>query len=120
VSLADALIRVFVDFNVLIEGLFAPWSASRAILILARARVFRLVLSPYVETEVGRALLARLARDPEAGSRLIDDYSLALQLPTPERTGQITREEFQAHRRLIHTATTCRCSSRRSKRSPIG
>jgi predicted nucleic acid-binding protein len=31
------VLRVFVDSNVLIEGLFAPWSASRAILILARA-----------------------------------------------------------------------------------
>lgn len=47
--------RVFPDSNVLIEGLFAPWSASRAILILARARLFRLVLSPYVETETVHA-----------------------------------------------------------------
>jgi predicted nucleic acid-binding protein len=51
-------IRVFVDSNVLIEGLFAPWSSARAILILARASAFRLVLSPYVEVEVERALLA--------------------------------------------------------------
>lgn len=38
--------RVFPDSNVLIEGLFAPWSVSRALLILARAQAFRLVLSP--------------------------------------------------------------------------
>ncbi|HWP43604.1 MAG TPA: PIN domain-containing protein [Blastocatellia bacterium] len=94
-------IRVFVDSNVLIEGLFAPWSASRAILILARAGVFRLLLSPYVEAEVERALLNRLSREPEEGSRLIEDYDLALRLLAPERTPRITREEFNAHRALI-------------------
>jgi predicted nucleic acid-binding protein len=98
---SGGVLRVFVDSNVLIEGLFAPWSASRAILILARAGVFRLVLSPYVEAEVERALLKRLARDSEEGSRLIDDYALALKLLAPERTERITREEFDSHRSLI-------------------
>lgn len=93
--------RVFVDSNVIIEGLFAPWSAPRAILILARARLFRIVLSPYVEMEVERALLARLGRDEREGSRLIDDYALALELLEPERLDRISREEFDAHRGLI-------------------
>jgi len=101
VSAPTGPIRVFVDSNVLIEGLFAPWSDARAILILARVGVFRLVLSPYVEAEVERALLNRLARNPEEGSRLIDDYALTLQLLAPERTGRITRDEFDAHRSLI-------------------
>jgi len=94
-------LRVFPDSNVLIEGLFAPWSASRAILILARARAFRLVLSPYVEAEVERALLNRLTGDPSEGARLIDDYALALTLLTPERVDRITGEELQAHRTSI-------------------
>lgn len=95
-------VRVFPDSNVLVEGLFAPWSASRAILILARAELFRLVLSPYVEEEVERALLKVLAKDEAEGTRLIDDYGLALKLLAPERTGRrITREEFDAHRHLI-------------------
>ena len=93
--------RVFPDSNVLVEGLFAPWSASRAILILARARLFQLVLSPYVETEVERALLNRLARDAAEGTRLIDDYALALALLAPERTERISPEEFAAHRAFI-------------------
>jgi predicted nucleic acid-binding protein len=100
-NLAAMRLRVFPDSNVLIEGLFAPWSASRAILILARARAFRLVLSPYVEAEVERALLNRLARDPAEGSRLIDDYALALTLLAPERVDRITREELEAHRTSI-------------------
>jgi predicted nucleic acid-binding protein len=93
--------RVFADSNVLVEGLFSPWSASRAILILARVRLFRLVLSPYVEKEVERALLRRLDIDYEAGSRLIDDYALAMQLLDPERLDRITKAEFDAHRHLI-------------------
>jgi predicted nucleic acid-binding protein len=94
-------LRVFPDSNVLIEGLFAPWSASRAILILARLHSFRLVLSPYVEAEVERALLNRLARDPADGARLIDDYGLALTLLAPERVDRISREELAAHRTFI-------------------
>ena len=57
-SLANPAPRVFPDSNVLVEGLFSPWSVSRAILIMARAKLFSLVLSPYVEKEVERALLA--------------------------------------------------------------
>ncbi len=94
-------VRVFPDSNILVEGLFAPWSASRAILILARAGVFRLVLSPYVEEEVERALLKVLARDEAEGSRLIDDYALAIKLLAPERTERITRAEFDSHRKMI-------------------
>lgn len=93
--------RVFADSNVLVEGLFSPWSASRAILILARVRLFRLVLSPYVEKEVERALLRRLDIDYQAGSRLIDDYALAMHLLDPERLDRITKAEFDAHRHLI-------------------
>lgn len=100
-SESGGVLRVFVDSNVLIEGLFAPWSASRAILILARASVFRIVLSPYVEAEVERALVKRLGRESDEGSRLIDDYALALKLLAPERTERITREEFDSHRSSI-------------------
>ena len=60
--MAESAPRVFPDSNVLIEGLFSPWSASRAILIMARVKLFRLVLSPYVEREIERALLGRLNR----------------------------------------------------------
>lgn len=93
--------RVFPDSNVLVEGIFAPWSNARAILILARARAFQLVLSPYVELEVERALLKKLAEDPIEGSRLIDDYALALRLLSPERAERATQDEIEAHRSLI-------------------
>jgi predicted nucleic acid-binding protein len=99
--LANPAPRVFPDSNVLVEGLFSPWSVSRAILIMARAKLFQLVLSPYVEKEVERALLSRLNIDYERGSRLIDDYALALKLIAPERLDRITKEEFKTHRHLI-------------------
>ena len=37
----------------------------------------------------------------EGGSRLIDDYALALKLIAPERLDRITKEEFKAYRHLI-------------------
>ncbi len=98
---AAAPVRVFVDSNVLIEGLFAPWSASRAILVLSRAGVIRVVLSPYDEEEVERALLKRFGEDEQDGARLIDDYALALELLRPERLPRITKAEFVAHRATI-------------------
>lgn len=96
-----APVRVFVNSNVLIEGLFAAWSASRAILVLSRAGVLHLVLSPYVEEEVERALLNRYGADEREGGRLIDDYALALRLLQPERLERITPAEFVANRVLI-------------------
>lgn len=95
------LARIFPDSNVLVEGLFSRWSASRAILILARVGLFRLVLSPYVEKEVEGALLRQLNIDYEAGSRSIDDYALAMRLLDPEKIDPITKAEFNAHRHLI-------------------
>lgn len=94
-------IRVFVDSNVLIEGLFSPWSNSRAILVLARSGLFRLVLSPYVEDEVEGVLLRRFAADDQGGGRLIDDYARALDLLDPERLERVTRSELDAHRAFI-------------------
>lgn len=93
--------RVFVDSNVLIEGLFSRWSNSRAILVLARSGLFRLVLSPYVADEVEAALLRRFAADDQAGGRLIDDYALTLNLLDPERLDRVTGAEIDAHRAFI-------------------
>jgi predicted nucleic acid-binding protein len=101
VSEHGEITRVFVDSNVLVEGLFAPWSLSHAILILSRSGLFRLVLSPYVADEVERALLHRLATSEEEGSRLINEYARLLKLLSPEKTERITRDEVDLHRPLI-------------------
>ncbi|MGH9844068.1 MAG: hypothetical protein ACREEM_35505, partial [Blastocatellia bacterium] len=78
------MIRIFPDSNIYIEALVSPWSTSRAILILARLKLFRLLLSPYVEIEIEEYLLRRLSRDYAEGSRLLDDYHKALTLIDPE------------------------------------
>ncbi len=93
--------RIFLDSNVLIEGICAEWSNARAVLILARTKAFTLVLSPYVEEEVENALLARLQIDDEEGSRFINAYDRALRVLEPEHTPRITPEEYRAHRSWI-------------------
>lgn len=62
--------RVFLDSGVLLEGLLAPWSASRAVLVLSRRRVFKIVLAKYVQDEVEENLLELLLQilGPEAKS----------------------------------------------------
>ncbi|MEP7336205.1 MAG: PIN domain-containing protein [Acidobacteriota bacterium] len=92
---------VFPDSNVFIEGIVSDYGVSRAILILARLKLFRIQLSPYVEVEVERFLLRRYARDEDEGSRLIDDYHLTLKLLDPERLPKITGEEIRAHQSMI-------------------
>ncbi len=93
--------RIFLDSNVLVEGVCAEWSDARAVLILARTKAFLLVLSPYVEEEVENALLARLQSDEEEGSRFINAYDRALRVLAPERTPRITPEEYRTHRSWI-------------------
>jgi hypothetical protein len=49
--------RVFLDANVMLDGLVSRWSASRAVLILCATRALRLVIAEFVITEVDGALL---------------------------------------------------------------
>lgn len=92
---------VFPDSNVFIEGLVSGYSVSRAILILARLKLFRIQLSPYVESEVEGFLLRRYAHNEGEGSRLIEDYHLVLKLLDSERLPKITSEEIRAHQGMI-------------------
>ena len=93
--------RTFLDSGVLLEGLLAPWSASRAILILSRRRVFRIILADYVRGEVEDTLLALFARDPRIANEAIDSYGYLLQLLSPEFVALPTKEEVHRHRHLI-------------------
>jgi hypothetical protein len=86
---------------VLLEGLLAPWSASRAVLVLSRRRVFKIILAEYVRGEVEDNLLELLASDPRLGSQIIDDYSLLLRLLNPELVTLPTKQEINRHRHLI-------------------
>jgi bifunctional DNA-binding transcriptional regulator/antitoxin component of YhaV-PrlF toxin-antitoxin module len=52
----SAVPRVFLDSGVLLEGLLAPWSASRAVLILSRRRVFKIVLANMSKTKSKKSI----------------------------------------------------------------
>jgi predicted nucleic acid-binding protein len=93
--------RLFLDSGVLLEELISAWSASRAVLILSRLRVFRIVLAEYVRGEVEENLLALLARDPQSANETIDTYDRLLQLLKPEFVPLPTKEEVEQHRHLI-------------------
>jgi predicted nucleic acid-binding protein len=97
----DSQIRVFPDTNVFVAGLVSDWSASRAIIILARLRVFRLLLSPYVQSELEAVLLRRLMADYAAGGKLIESYQKMLELLDPELLPGLITDEIRQHRALI-------------------
>jgi hypothetical protein len=84
-----------------LEGLLAPWSASRAVLILSRRRVFKIILAEYVQGEVEDNLLELLASDSRLAIETIDAYSTLLQLLEPEFIPLPSKQEIDRHRHLI-------------------
>lgn len=97
-------LRVCVDSGVLIEGLLSPWSASRALLILARCGLFRIVLADDVRDEVEENLTDLLGPAPKLADEAIDAYAELLRLLGPERTSPATHEEITTHRHFIRHA----------------
>lgn len=98
----SAVPRLFLDSGVFLEGILAPWSVSRAILIHARCRVFGVILAEYVKGEVEKNLLAILAHNPDLATEAIDTYDTLLQLLKPERVPLPSKEEIAESQHLIH------------------
>jgi predicted nucleic acid-binding protein len=101
----SAVPRVFLDSGVLLEGLLAPWSASRAVLILSRRRVFKIVLAKYVQGEIEDNLLELLASDSRLANDTINAYSTLLRLLSPEFIPLPNKQEVDRHRHLIRHQT---------------
>jgi hypothetical protein len=97
--------RVFLDSGVLLEGLLAPWSASRAVLILSRRNVFKIILAQYVQGEVEDNLLELLAPNPRLANDTINAYSTLLRLINPEFIPLPTKQDVDRHRHLIRHQT---------------
>ncbi len=93
--------RLFLDSGVLLEGLFSPWSASHALLILARCGKFKIVLAEYVRREVERNLVALLPVNASLATEAIEDYSKLIRLLRPETRELPTPKEIADHRHLI-------------------
>lgn len=87
-------IRVFLDSCVFIEGLCAPWSASRGVLILGRSALFTFVLADIVLEETERALTRKLGEGYGADGRLAEDLSFLLRRVDVERAPHVSRQEF--------------------------
>ena len=97
----SAVPRVFLDSGVLLEALLAPWSASRAVLILSRRRVFKIVLAKYVQGEVEDNLIELLASDSRLANETINAYSTLLRLLSPEFIPLPNQQEVDRYRHLI-------------------
>jgi len=98
-------LRLFLDSGVVLEGLLVSKSASRAVLVLARSKAFKLVLAEYVHREVEDHLLHLIDRDAVAADEIIDAYVKLLHAVTPETVPLPTREEIDRHRHLIRHQT---------------
>jgi hypothetical protein len=83
----------------------APWSASRAVLILSRRRVFKIVLAKYVQGEIEDNLLELLASDSRLANDTINAYSTLLRLLSPEFIPLPNKQEVDRHRHLIRHQT---------------
>ena len=97
----STLPRVFLDSGVLLEGLLAPWSASRAVLVLSHRKVFKIILAEYVRGEVEDNLLQLLVSNPRLANETISAYSTLLRLIGPEFISLSTKQEVDRHRHLI-------------------
>ncbi len=88
--------RIFLDSCVLVEGIVAPWSNARAVLVLCRASMFTLVLCEWVIAEVECALdLKQTAIYPD--ERLLkSDFDLLLKRLKVEIVPHSSIEEVRA------------------------
>jgi predicted nucleic acid-binding protein len=96
--------RVFLDANVLVDGIASQWSMSRAVLTLCAPRVHRLVLAAYVQQEVETSLLtlavsSRYSR--REATRLLDDYLAFLNFAAPQMVEVKPHEAYLQQAQII-------------------
>jgi hypothetical protein len=94
-------LRVFLDSCVLVEGLVAPWSASRGVLIVGRSMLFTFVLAEIVIEETERALVAKVSGEYGGARRLTDDCKFLLRRLRVERVPHVSPQQFRAARAWI-------------------
>jgi hypothetical protein len=96
------LLRLFLDFNVLVGGIFSPWSLDKALLSLGAARICRLILAEAVRDEVEEALLERTrALDAADAKPIIEGYRLLIASIEPEVVPYPEGERVRSNRHLI-------------------
>jgi predicted nucleic acid-binding protein len=94
-------VRIFLDSCMLVEGVCAPWSDSRGVLILGRSSLFTFVLADIVLEESERALARKLHEAFGAPQRLREEFRFLIQRLNVERIPHVSDQEFLKSRSLI-------------------
>ena len=94
-------VRIFLDSCVLVEGVCAPWSDSRGVLILGRSSLFTFVLADIVLEESERALARKLHEVFGGPQRLREEFRFLIQRLNVERIPHVSDQEFMRSRPLI-------------------
>ena len=93
--------RIFLDSCVLVEGIVAPWSNSRAVLVLCRASMFTLVLCEWVIAEVECALSIKDSEVYPDERLLKSDLNLLFKKLRVERVPHCTFDEVREAQQWI-------------------
>ena len=93
---------LFLDSNILLEGMRSRWGLSKAVLSLCAARIHQLVLAQHVITEVERALIEVLRSEREEADELLADYFTFIDKARPVILPLAATQEITAASRIIH------------------
>ncbi|SRR6266571_4116568 len=94
---------LFLDSNILLEGMRSRWGLSKAVLSLCAARIHQLVLARHVISEVEGALLVVLqGESADEASELLADYFTFIDKAQPVIVPLAAIDEITAAARIIH------------------
>jgi predicted nucleic acid-binding protein len=94
---------LFLDSNILLEGMRSRWGLSKAVLSLCAARIHQFVLAQHVITEVEGALIEVLqGESTDEAEPLLDDYFTFIKKARPIIVPLATAQEITAASRIIH------------------
>ena len=94
--------RLFLDSNVIINGLVSRWGLGRSVLSLCAEGIHKLVLAEYVKMEVENALLRITAlMNKREGNIVLEDYGYFLKLAHPQKVQTPTEFEIKVASRMI-------------------
>ena len=91
--------RLFLDSNVIIDGVISPWSASHVVLTLCAKRLQQAVIATYVIDEVETAWLEMPSSKAE---HWINDYLKFIDLSRPEKIVVEDDSPEMRQARIIH------------------
>jgi hypothetical protein len=91
---------LFLDSNVLVEGICSDWGLSKVILSLCAVRIHQMILAEDVKDEVERSLLM-IVYSGRRAERVLTDYDRFIALARPQIVPSPGEEEIFNARHLI-------------------